>query len=221
VEAAIAHQLADYCLAHSTTLHSQHIWGKRNLVADALSWIHHWDDNQLTHFCLHTFPHQLPQDFQIYPIPDKISSWINLIVALSRSCRPQPNPPPINELEAGLDGLSTWGPSESDPIFFSTASRLLNNREWQEDTFSPSEMDPFLPPSPEEMLLETIRQGYWDGASKKPLGTWVRNSGVTIGRAPFTSTTTPTGSLLNLKLSSKHGPTSTPPPTRPSSCHCS
>jgi hypothetical protein len=44
-------------------------------------------------------------------------------------------------------------------------------------------MDPFLPPSPAETLLETIRQGYWDGASKNPLGTWVRNSGVTIGRA--------------------------------------
>jgi hypothetical protein len=96
-----------------------------------------------------------------------------------------------------------------------TLSHDQNSGDWQEDSFSPSERDPFLPPSPEETITDVIHHRYMIGASKKPLGTWVRNSSITIGQAPFTSMTIPTNLYLNLNHSSRHGKMKTHQLTKP------
>jgi hypothetical protein len=63
VQAAIAFQLADCCMSHSTTLRSQHIKGKKNVVADALSCRHDLSALQLTNFVLTITSHRFWHTF--------------------------------------------------------------------------------------------------------------------------------------------------------------
>jgi len=56
--------------------YSQWFAGKSNNVADALSWDWHQDDAELTSILRFYFPQQMPQNFQISPLPSEISSWL-------------------------------------------------------------------------------------------------------------------------------------------------
>jgi hypothetical protein len=102
--------------------------GKLNNVADALSRDWHQDDEELTSILRIHFPQQMPTHFKISPLPNKINSW--MILLLQRL--------PVNEqlreehmmtnLALGPDGKSTasqldaetfsWTASASKSEFF-------------------------------------------------------------------------------------------------------
>ena len=54
--------------------------GQENNVANALSPDFDWSDNELTQIILYNCPSQLPQHFQIVPLPNKISSWLTSLL---------------------------------------------------------------------------------------------------------------------------------------------
>jgi hypothetical protein len=158
------------------------------VVANALSHCFDLNDKQLTKYCLAKFPLQVPVGFQLCQIPQNVDLWVCSIIALQRSCNPKNSRPPLlSEDEIATDGLSIWSPLELHPIHSSCLSTYVNSEDWQEVTFSPSEREPFLPPSREDNLIDLIHHKYLEGASKKQRATWVMNSSVSIGRAPFTS----------------------------------
>jgi hypothetical protein len=160
------------------------------MVADCLSRKFNLNDNQLTTFCVDFYPYQIPHNFQICQLQQEISSWIYSIVVLQRTLNPKKFPPPPPSVyKIGEDRWNIWAASIYHPIHSSTVSLSPASNAWQEDSFSCSEKDPAPPPSLEETLMEIIHHGYLDGASKKPLGTWVWNAGMSIGKAPFTSMT--------------------------------
>jgi hypothetical protein len=70
----VAHKLADCCLSHDMALHSQHIKGTCNVIADARSCLFGMSNAYLTTYCHKHFPLQLPQDFQICQLPAEIIS---------------------------------------------------------------------------------------------------------------------------------------------------
>ena len=60
--------------------YSQWLPGWENNVADALSRDFDRSDDNLTQILHNTCPSQLPQHFQIVPLPNKISSWLTLLL---------------------------------------------------------------------------------------------------------------------------------------------
>jgi hypothetical protein len=60
--------------------YSQWFPGKKNNVADALSWDWHCDDEELTSILRHHFPLQMPKHFVLSQIPSKIDSWLILLL---------------------------------------------------------------------------------------------------------------------------------------------
>ncbi len=60
--------------------YSQWFEGKKNNVADALSRDWHLSTDELT-FLLHShFPEQMQTNFQIFPLPKEISSWLTSLL---------------------------------------------------------------------------------------------------------------------------------------------
>ena len=76
----ISRKLARVLLDNNLGLYGQHLEGKRNQVADSLSRDHHIPDTKLTHLFETHFPDQIPKDFDISPLPPKISSYLDFIV---------------------------------------------------------------------------------------------------------------------------------------------
>ena len=60
--------------------YSQWFPGWENNVADALLRDFDCSDNELTQILRNTCPSQLPQHFQIVPLPNEISSWLTLLL---------------------------------------------------------------------------------------------------------------------------------------------
>jgi hypothetical protein len=60
--------------------YSQWFEGKRNNVADALSRDWHLGDDELTSLLRFHFPEQMPENFQIAPLPKEISSWMTSLL---------------------------------------------------------------------------------------------------------------------------------------------
>ncbi len=56
--------------------YSQWFLGKRNNVTDALSWEWQRTNNELTQIRCSLFPNQMPDRFEILPLPSEISSWL-------------------------------------------------------------------------------------------------------------------------------------------------
>jgi hypothetical protein len=138
----------------------------------------------------------------------KSSHGISCTIALARLLNPaKPSRPLPSVQETGSDGLSIWDSSAYSSTHSLTTFCSGKDNEWLKDSFSQSEKDPFPSPAHKEMLLETIHNGFLAGASKKPLGTWLRNSGVTTSKDPFTSMKEPTILCPNSKLYSELGKT--------------
>jgi hypothetical protein len=56
--------------------YSQWFPGKRNNIADALSWKWQRTNDELTQILRSLFPNQMPDRFGILPLPSEISSWL-------------------------------------------------------------------------------------------------------------------------------------------------
>ena len=91
-----------------SALYLQYIRGQHNIIADALSCDHHLNILKLTKTFLRLYPDQTSHNFQILPLPEKITSWLQLIrksELLPRPCK--------SKLGALIDGEDSWETWES------------------------------------------------------------------------------------------------------------
>jgi hypothetical protein len=76
----IARKRAGLFIHHNIEEYSQWFLGKKNNVADALSWDFDLSDAELTKtLCLH-HPSQLPPHFQVVPLPREIELWLTSLL---------------------------------------------------------------------------------------------------------------------------------------------
>lgn len=203
----ISTTLAHTCLEHDFTIHSQHIRGSHNILADILSRRHDLNDLDLTKFVTTTFPSQVPQHMTLCPLPAEITQWVFSTLALHQSSlSAAPKPRMKRPTDAGDVGCNSFNESASPTILSSTPSLL------------PSAKPPFAAPSslpsnegtspaPTVDIAAEIRKNYSAGVSVKPSATWLRNSRTISGQARFTSMSVPTSSNLPSVSSFVHGPT--------------
>ena len=100
----VARHLALSLIDHDSSLYSQHIPGRFNVVADMLSRDHHISDKQLTFILRTIYPTQTPQNYRLSPLPPKIIEWLH---SLMPSLTKPPASPPHrsrNKLGALTDG---------------------------------------------------------------------------------------------------------------------
>ena len=199
----ISTTLATCCLNNDFTIHPQHIKGLHNNVSDFLSRKFSMSNDTLTH-CIHSqFHSQIPQNFNIYPIPPSIQSWICSTLALQPSSLTQePNPPMSPPTEPGDAGLHFF----ANPDSSMTHSLIHSNTVQGPVSPSVSSNQSGLVSSQEPPFINQIQSKFLEGVLNKPLATWRRNSGVVVGLAPFTSRTAKTSSILKLPPCSKRGP---------------
>ena len=78
--------------------------GIANVIADCLSRDFHMNDIDLTQFLHYAIPSQMPMNFQIFHLPEELSSWIVSVVgSLPQSKELLPIPSPSN-LALGKNG---------------------------------------------------------------------------------------------------------------------
>ena len=77
---AAARHLAEISVEHSLVVYSQWFPGKDNIIPDSLSRDWHLSDAQLLKLLTQLFPSQLPQDFNLSPLPTEVESWISSIL---------------------------------------------------------------------------------------------------------------------------------------------
>jgi len=116
--------------------YSQWFEGKKNSVADALSRDWHLSTDELT-FLLHShFPTQMQTNFQIFPLPKEISSWLtSLLQQLPVSAQLQEHHTTTG-LVPGSGGKNGANPSDA------TTSILINSA--NSSGISYSELLPWL-----------------------------------------------------------------------------
>jgi len=106
--------------------YSQWFEGERNNVADVLSRDWHLSDDKLTSLLCSHFPKQMPESFQISPLPKEISSWLTSLL--------QQQQLPVSEqlwehhtttgLVPGDDGKNDASPSDATTSISINSARL-------------------------------------------------------------------------------------------------
>jgi hypothetical protein len=113
----LARQLAMLILNYRIKLYSQWLQGQRNGLADALSRDDSTlTDHELTNYLLSSFPSQVPNNFEIHPLPQEIVSFISKLLLQLPKRQPRP---PVTKNSAqgpGTDGLPSPNPSPSKTI---------------------------------------------------------------------------------------------------------
>ena len=201
----IATKLATCGLEREFTIHPQHIKGLHNNVSDLLSRRFTMSNTELTEFIHSNFSSQIPPTFKIYPIPQEILCWISSILAQEQpSPIPKPNHPMNQQTEPGVGGLNFSAcQASAQQIHSSMPLTQAPNLSLQNASSKHSDQGSSLTRT---TFIQRIQNNFLDGVLNKPLATWVRNSGVVVGTAPFTSKTDRTSSILPSLHYSKPGP---------------
>jgi len=80
----VARKLASILMESESSLDSQHVKGKHNVVADALSRDHHIESTHLEFILKTIFPTQTPKTFKInQTLPTAITSWLDSLKGIS------------------------------------------------------------------------------------------------------------------------------------------
>ena len=108
----VARWLAMDLIKWKSSLHSQRIRGKHNIIADILSFDTHTPDDQLIHI-LSTIASllQMPTNLKLYPLPNDIKSWIASFSRLLTNMNPLPQKlgrSTSGALTNGTDSFSIW-----------------------------------------------------------------------------------------------------------------
>jgi hypothetical protein len=208
-ESAVACHLALLVIHNKIQLHSQHLAGLRNKLADSLSRHFDLDIHDLTRLALSQYPDQVPATFRIYQVPPEVSSWIcSMLMLLTPPSSNAPNPPTKRRTSFGTGGTNTYNASVSTPTPSSTTTPTLNAPQSEQGFYRRSDKDLSDPPN-NRPLAAIIRQTFSDGLLGIPLDTWRRNSGVISGIARFTNSTDKTFLLTTSQDSSVPGQTAT------------
>ena len=185
----VARKYATLLLDASCLLFPQHIQGARNNIADDLSRRFDLPSPQLEAHLRLSYPEQMPLNFHIVPLPKEISSWVFSIVApRTESSTPRPKHRTRNTIVPGdVGSSSSTTPSACKPTPTLTTSPSTSGSTSAPASSNASKPDTFPTPNNAASWTENIQSRYLAGLSKKPLGIWLRNSGVLGGKAPFTT----------------------------------
>jgi hypothetical protein len=194
-ECQISCHLAHTIISNNIQLHAQHVPGKHNKLADALSRKSKMNNDELTIFSLQNFPNQVPQRFRICQIPEKVHCWISSI--LQR--QPQyltdgQNQQTKKLIWSGLDGQISSNKSASPTTSTWMDMSMPTESSSQQHSFSPS--DPSLQLDQDIHIATLIQQQFWEGLLETPQATWLRNLETINGQVPFTNMTDRTRSQI-------------------------
>jgi hypothetical protein len=175
VRIQVAREHAMRYMNHEIRDYSQWFPGIENNVADALSREMDLSDDELTTFLRLSFPTQIPENFEIVPLPSEITSWLTSLLRQM----------PVNELfreehtrttlGRGIDGISTA--SQQDSNMIPSSHPCLANRKSNSSERLPS-------PSATPDLRETLQLPWLSHQSKVPSVTWSRPFGARDIRTP-------------------------------------
>lgn len=158
-------------------LYSQWFPGERNEVTDSLSRDFHIPTQRLTNLLRHAAPSQVPPNFSIRALPQKISSWVGaLLQQLLASTQGKEN----HQKSKLLLGRSGDTFSEASNLTTTTSSNTLPNH-------SALSSSPALPkPHESHTILQALTAPWLSAQSEVPWITW---------RQPLGRTTTQTQDL--------------------------
>ena len=193
----VTETLVRLSLQDNFAIHTEHVPGKRNVVADYLSrTFTHQNLDDLTHSVHELFPSQIPRSFRVYQLPPEIVSWISSVAPRRQECSLERSSPATSHpIEPGADGSSTYNSSTSNATPFWT--RLKTPKESLQSSLhssNASETETFAKDGTRVTDLFVQR------LSRKPLASWRRLSGVTTGQAPPTSKVATPTTLLSHPL---------------------
>jgi hypothetical protein len=176
----VARRLANLLLEAEVQLTNEWIEGESNPLADSLSRDTHLSPTEHTAFLHSVLPQQMPDGFEIKPLPEEISSWLGSILQLlPASSEPCPRPT-RSKLWSGTDGSRTLGPSEEPTILSSIPSmppKTLKNS-------SPSSSAPLPKPFEQANFKPKVVKAWLQEQSKTTSDRWFKPSGLISGRTP-------------------------------------
>ena len=171
----LSRHLAEIMMKVNSTVYSQHQTGKHNTIADLLSRWHFLTPSQISAFLQSRFNTQMPTNFNLCPLPKRISCWItSLLLRLktSTALRTLPTTAAAEHGNDGSPGWQSWAGSETPSLH---GLQMLKNPEWSGVLQS-------LYAEGNTVIADT--QTHWSEAqSQRPSLTWLR---------PFRTTTNQT-----------------------------
>jgi hypothetical protein len=197
----IARQLARLVIASTHCLASQHIKGDQNTVSDLLSFAgtargypHPLAPDLPTDHVLtqrfHThLPQLIPKDFAISALPTEISSFlIQALRTIESSLTRSKNNPTRPATAPGVAG-SPSAPTPASPITLSSMGYSTEKTSSSSAPFSPS--TEWLAGARQAPFLASVRAPWYQKLCEMPQAIWLRRSGVTSCKVPFTSRAAP------------------------------
>jgi hypothetical protein len=174
-----ARRLANLLLEAKAQLVGEWIPGDTNGISDSLSRDSHLPIAEHTALLRSHFSHQMPDGFQISPLPDAIKSWVcSLLQLLPASQEPCPPPTP-SKLVSGADGSLSSAPS-TDPTILSSSPSTPNpfgtsNLSSSAGSPKPCERANFKP---------EVVKAWLQAQSKVTSDRWYKPSGLLSGQTP-------------------------------------
>lgn len=108
-------------ISHNAALYSQHIAGKYNIVADALSRDHHIEESKLTYLLTSLFPNQAGENLKIASVlPPELTCWIASLKVDSTRTMESAKAPSKSKMDALINGHNTWRTVKSQVCFWTT-----------------------------------------------------------------------------------------------------
>ena len=174
VKQQVARQLANLILDSETVLYTQWFKGTWNLVTDSLSRdMHIFSEESHTLFLQKTVHCQLPHNFQIRPLPEKISCFITSMLQQLPVQKQRSRPQKASDLAHLKLGKHFSTALNSQDPYISTDS-ILSKRI--------SLYLPLLTPFDQAPSLHDITSIWWREQSSPPSHMWRRPSGQTTGQ---------------------------------------
>ena len=159
----------------NSCLYSQWFPGEDNNVADCLSRTFHLQDHTLSSRLLSLYPKQLPNGISIKPLPNEITSWLISQVQQQRAQMPSPMKPPKAKIIPSQDGSNSSAALDSTTTFSLTPCTGKNG-------FGS------LPASLKQCeRADSFQIGTHNShvdPSRRPLASYLRSLGHTVGRTP-------------------------------------
>lgn len=148
----VCRHFAELCVENKIRHYSQWFKGKLNDVSDALSRDDDRSNEELTNLLYEHVPEQMPEHFEIVPLPQEIVSWLTALLQklpVKEQLRERHSRTKIGR---GGDGHNTPSPSESPMTCTSTISaEQIESKSWEplpwlsvKDDFQGSLMKPWL-----------------------------------------------------------------------------
>ena len=172
----VARKLAGLVLDSETLLYKQWFKGSDNVVTDSLSRdLYYMSPNTHTKFLQLTVPQQLPNNFRIQQLPDRISCFILSTLQLLPVQARRLMQPKASELVLGNPGMLSYMVSDLKAQY--SSKDVMHSNATSSSLPSPKLSERVL-------TLQDLKETWWKARSVPPSYMWHRPSGQTIGRIP-------------------------------------